>query len=338
MIEIFPSSPYAQLVSIEDEEQATAAPETVIQVAELDPDGNYGRFEVQPLEAGYGHTLGFTMERVLMRNIPGAAISGVKVEGLRPDHSTLPHAEESVLDFILNVRKVVVQAEGSIESKARLRIAGPGPVTAENIVLPESVSIINPDLKLLTLEGQDSSFAAEFDISTGTGYALGPNAMGKDGVINVDAVYTPVRNVNFIIEPTRVGRRTDFEKLTLEIWTDGSIEPTDAVQAAGQILTEMYFRFAQCGTDAEMDNGAQMTDVSAEHYHVPIEQLKLSNRTQNALLRAGFQVVGEVLGTSVEDMYQIRNFGAKSFYEIVTTLAERGFMPKGHHFEEHLED
>ena len=336
MIEIFPSSPYAQLQSIDAEEQESE-PEPRVSILEYDRAGNYTRLSTEPLPSGYGNTLGNALKRALVRNVPGSAIFSINVLGLNPTDEKVPGAEESVLDFILNTRKVVVVSISNEIQVAVLDVSGKRRVTARDIVCPVGLSVVNPDAHLLALNAEDSSVYVEFQINKGTGYNLGETQMSEDGKFYVDAVYTPVRRVNTIMEPTRVGRRTDFEKMTLEVWTDGSIDPIESVNLAGCILRDSFLRISKAGLQ-DVEGDGYLAAISPELYAMAIERLPISNRILNALKRNKLNMVGEVLEQSTESLTSLRNFGAKSLHELITVLNDNGCIPPKHPFIDFLNE
>ncbi len=336
MLTVFPSSPYAELMLIDADEQRTIEPEASVIVEEYDEPGHYARLVTEPLPLGYGNTLGNALKRVLSRNVPGSAISALEIKGLSEGDETVPGADDTVLDVILNTRRIVVDSSSEEPQKAVLNASGVTRVCAKDIACPEGVRIVNPDTYLMTLSSKESSVCVEFEISRGTGYKLRGNRIGEDGRVLVDSVYTPVRKTNLIIEPTRVGRRTDFEKLSIEVWTDGSVDPVESVTIAGRILRDSFLRISKSGNDGSANGLGPATLIMPELYSVDVTSLPLSSRTINALKRNGVHFVGNVLEMSPESLLSIRNFGVKSIHELFVILNTSGYMPEEHPFREHI--
>lgn len=307
-------------------------PKPQLRIAEV--TDTYGKFVLEPLPRGFGVTLGNPMRRVLLSSLRGAAITWVRIDGVLNEYSTLPHVKEDVLEFLQNVKAVRLRPLSDIAGRLQLSATGPGEVTAGDIVAPAELEIINPELHLAWLDSGEGRLRAEFNVELGTGYA--PAQQGNDlpiGTLNVDAIYSPVRKVNFAVELTRVGQVTDYERLVLEVWTDGTMAPTDAVRQAGAIVTEHLGAFVRAGM-VEEAAGLTVSGVAAtlplDVYNMPIERLELSSRTFNCLKRAGINKVGEVLERTRAELERIRNFGEKSFTELVSRLQERGLpLPEG---------
>ena len=302
----------------------------------LDGDGArdaYGRFVIEPLEAGVGHTLANPIRRVLYSGLEGAAVTSVKIEGVQHEYQTVPNIKEQVTEILLNVKAIRLRTEVDMPGKLRLDVAGSGRVTAADIMLSADFEVVNPELHIATLEDDNAKLSLELNVERGKGYQEARVSEGMPiGVLPVDAVFTPIRKVSYSVKPARVGRRTDFESLVIEIWTDGSISPTEAIKDAANILVSRFFLFvnfqngAEAGAEGEAAPSAQ---IPPEHYSYLVERLQLSSRTLNCLKRAGVDSAGAVLEMSREDLLKIRNFGEKSYTELYDKLRENGLLPPG---------
>ena len=312
-------------VAPEEEEPIPGPQITVVYV-----DDRYGKFVAEPLPQGYGMTLGNPLRRVLYSSLPGTAVTWVKIESILHEYATIPHVKEEVSEFLLNVKGVRLRSEVDRPGKLRLEVAGQGEVCAGDIMASSDFEVVNPELHLATLDSDQARLSVEFNVERGTGYAQASRGDGLPiGVLPVDAIYTPVRKVNFTVEDVRVGQRTDFERLVLELWTDGSITPVDALRQAGNILVAQFFLFANAQQEDE-DGGERppiALRVSPEHYNVLVERLDLSSRTLNCLKRASIDKVGQILEMKKADLLQIRNFGEKSLNELYGRLRELDLLP-----------
>ncbi|MDY6916778.1 MAG: DNA-directed RNA polymerase subunit alpha [Chloroflexota bacterium] len=286
----------------------------------------YGRFVAEPLERGFGTTLGNAMRRVLLSSLPGAAVTWVKIEGVQHEFSVLPHMKEDVVEFILNVKALRLRPLSSASGRMTLEARGEGGIVAGDINPSADFEIVNPDLHLATLDSSDAELNVEFNVEQGKGYVPAGHSDGLPiGVIPVDAIFSPTRKVNYTVEHTRVGQVTSFERLILEVWTDGTISPIDAVSQAARILVEKAHLFYDLAYREEWGVEKAGVALQAEQYNVPIEQLGLSVRTFNCLKRAGITKVGELLERSDEDLLKIKNLGQKALEEVRTQLREHGF-------------
>ena len=290
----------------------------------------HGRYEIEPLEEGYGVTVGNALRRILLSSLPGAAITSVKIDGIRHEFSDIPYAREDVTEFVLNLKKVRLKSFATGPITLELDVQGAREVTAGDISVPSQVEIVNPDQYLLTLDGDEGMVRAEMTVEQGKGY------LGLDGretaaidTILIDAIFTPTRRVNYFIERKRVGPLTNFERLVLEIWTDGTIDPSDALSRSAEILTHYFQQVADFGRDlAAPERPAKISNqaLPAQVYDLLIEQLDLTPRAYNSLKRANITKVGELLEMSEEELLSIRNFGRKSLDEVRERLAQRGFL------------
>ncbi len=309
----------------EEEEPVPSAEVTVVEEGE-----RYGKFVVEPLPKGYGMTLGNPLRRVLYNSLPGTAVTWVKIEGALHEYATIPHVKEEVVEILLNVKEIRLRSEVDRPGKLRLEVAGRGEVCAGDIMASADFDVVNPELHLATLDSDEARLSVEFNVERSVGFAEGSRSDGLPiGVLPIDAIYTPIRKVNFTVSDLRVGQRTDFEQLQVEIWTDGSVTPVEAMRQAGNILVERFFLFANTRSAAEEGSGAtpMSLKISPEHYNVPVERLELSSRTLNCLKRAGINKVGEVLEMKSLDLLEIRNFGEKSLTELYERLREMSLLP-----------
>ena len=294
-----------------------------------DDDANYGKFIVEPLERGYGTTLGNSLRRILLSSLPGAAVTSVKIDGILHEFSTIPGAKEDVTEIILNLKKLAVRLSGA-ESTKRVIInaVGPKEVTAADIISDADMEIFNPDLHIATLE-ENASLVMEINLANGRGYV--PAEQNKTestpiAVIPVDSIFTPVAKVNFTVENTRVGQVTDYDKLILEIWTDGSITPEEGVSIGAKIMQEHLNLFVQLTDDTEsMEIMVEKEEDQKEKaLEMTIEELELSVRSFNCLKRAAINTVEELTHKSEDDMMKVRNLGKKSLDEVKLKLEELG--------------
>ncbi len=295
-------------------------------------NANRSRFVISPLEPGYGYTLGNSLRRVLLSSIPGAAVTQIQVDGARHEFSTLPGMVEDIVEFVLNVKNIVVSSDIDEPVTIVLNKSGAGVVTAGDITVPAGIEIHNPELHLATLN-EDGKLSVSFTVEAGRGYvsAMHNNSADKAiGVIPVDSIYSPVLRVTYKVEFTRVGQRTDFDKLVLDIETKPVISPKTALASAGKTLVSL---FQVAASEDETAEGIELppsaTDIYAtEQLGTPIEQLDLTVRSYNCLKREGVHTVGELLSRSEADLMDIRNFGAKSIDEVKAKLQSLGLSLK----------
>ena len=296
-------------------------------------DGAYGMVAVEPLERGFGQTIGNPLRRILLSSTPGTAITWVRIEDVVHEYMAIPGVKEEVMELLLNIKGIRIRSHHSRPGKLRLNVKGPGRVCAGDIEADDGFDIVNPDLHLATLDDEDTGLEIQFNVEQGVGYrAAQPGEDGSSiptGALPVDAVFSPVRKVNFRVEPTRVGQNTNYERLLLEVWTDGAIRPVEAVQHAADKLYGLFFLFRNLEVKAEQGAERLPRVISPEVYQTPIERLELSPRTLNCLKRANINRVGEVLEKSDEDLLKIRNFGEKSLFELHEKLAEHGITGGG---------
>ena len=308
----------------EEEEPIVANPR--ISVAEASE--SYGKFVIGPLDPGYGVTLGNPLRRVLYNSLSGSAITWVKIEGTLHEYSNIDNVKEEVSDILLNVKNLRIRTESEAVGQRRLVTRGEGKITAGGITPSSEITVVNSDQHIATLDSADAELDMVLNVDHGKGYKVADSSEGHPiGVIPIDAVFTPVRKVNYTINQTRLGQRTDFEELHLEVWTDGSKYPVEAVIEAANILVNQFFLFTKAEDAQEGSDGVSM-DIPAEHYNMTVEELELSSRTLNCLKRASLNKVGEVMEKSKSELLDIRNFGEKSYRELYDRFRELEILPE----------
>jgi DNA-directed RNA polymerase subunit alpha len=295
-----------------------------IRIESDEPD--YAHIVAEPLEKGFGTTLGNSLRRVLLSSLPGAAISSVRIEGVEHEFSTIDGMKEDVTEFLLNLKEVRLRAFADRHARLFLEVGGPGEVTAAQIETTADYEIVNPDLVLATLDNKDASLVVDMNVETGRGYLPATVSEGLPiGVIPVDAIFTPVRRVNFRVSNTRVGQETDFDRLDLEIWTDGTMDGQQSLSMASEILREQLLEFQLLVGEVPVVAAVAEELEVPEGYDMPIEQLQLSVRAYNCLKRSSLMTVGAVLEKSEEELLALRNFGEKSYMELRDKLVNSGF-------------
>jgi DNA-directed RNA polymerase subunit alpha len=310
-----------------------AIPDVTPQLETEDETEVYGRFVAEPLQPGYGITLGNALRRTLLSSLEGAAIYSVRIEQVQHEFSTIPGMQEDVTEFLLNAKEIRLQAIADRPGSLTLDAQGPGEVTAGDIAVPADFEIVNPELHLATLDSKDARLNVEFNVRLGKGYVPAGTLEGMPiGTIPVDAIYSPVRKVNYRVEKTRVGQSTDFDRLILEVWTDGTISPTDALGQSADILIDEFSLFTQnirpvptwTGGDTGIGGGTKTPGDG--RWNTPIEDLQLSVRAYNCLKRSGLMTVGQVLEKSEDELLSLRNFGRKSYDELRDRLIELSYV------------
>ena len=305
-----------------------------IEIAEISEDNKYGRFVVEPLERGYGITLGNSLRRIMLSSLPGAAVSHVKIDGVVHEFSAIPGVKEDVTEIIMNIKELAIRNNSSSDEPkvAYIEFEGEGVVTAADIQVDSDIQILNPDLVIANLNGgADCKLYMELTITKGRGYVSSDKNKTEDtpiGVIAIDSIYTPVERVNLSIENTRVGQITDYDKLTLDVYTNGTLEPDEAVSLAAKVLSEHLNLFI------DLSEAAQQADVMIEKaddakekvLEMNIDELELSVRSFNCLKRAGINTVEELTNRTPEDMMKVRNLGRKSLEEVLAKLKELGLQ------------
>jgi len=292
---------------------------------------DYGKFVIEPLEPGFGITLGNSLRRVLLSALPGAAVTAVKVEGVQHEFSTIPHIKEDVIDFLLNVKELRLKALADRPGRLYLEAQGEGAVCAGDIAPSADFEVVNSELHLVTLDSPEAQLSVVFYVEHGKGYTPAGHGDGLPlGVIPVDAIFTPVRRVNYNVEKTRVGQVSNYDRLVLEVWTDGTVLPTDALSQSAEILTRHFSLFFDLGKAPVEGEKPAAPAIPPEQYEMPLEALELSARTFNSLRRSGITKVGELLERSKEDLLGLRSFGQKSLEEVWERLERMGLLtPEG---------
>jgi len=290
------------------------------------------RFVVEPLEPGFGYTLGNTLRRTLLARIPGAAVTTVQIEGVQHEFSTIPGVVEDIVDIILNLKQVVLRMDATESAQIMyLSAKGAGEVTAGDIKAPAGVEIVNPDLHIATLSST-GRLEIELTVERGVGYRSAEKNQATEviGIIPIDSIFSPVRKVTYQVEPTQVGQMTNFDRLVLDIETDGSLEPSEAVSSAGKTLRELLGLFADIGEGVGLELGdVAIAEPASPDLELPIEALDLSERPRNCLRRAQIETVGELVQKTADDLLSITNFGHKSLEEVVAKLDELGLSLTG---------
>ena len=302
-----------------------------IETEELSNDNTYGRFMVEPLERGFGTTLGNSLRRVLLSSLPGVAPKSIKIDGVVHEFSTIPGVKEDVTEIVLNIKGLIAKLHCEGPKTVEISAEGPCSVTADSIKCDSEVEILNPDLHIATL-GEGAKLYMEIVLDEGRGYVSGERnkqnmPQGVIGELAVDSIYTPVLKVNFNVEPARVGQRIDFDKLTLEVWTNGVITAQEAVSLAAKILTDQLNLFVDLSEKGKaMDTIVEKSGSDdAQVLKMTIEELDLSVRSFNCLKRAGINTVEDLVSKSEEDMMKVRNLGRKSLEEVIWKLAQLGY-------------
>ena len=301
-----------------------------IETAEIKSDGTYGRFVLEPLERGYGTTLGNSLRRVLLSSLPGVAVTSIKIDGVQHEFSTIPGVKEDVTEIVLNIKGLIAKIHGEAPKSVYIEAEGECEVTAGDIKADSEVEILDPGMHIATLS-QGAKLYMEIVIDRGRGYVPSErnkqNLQSTIGVIPVDSIYTPVLKVNYTVENTRVGQITDYDKLTLEIWTDGTISAKEAVSLGAKVLNEHLNLFIDLSEEAyNTEIMVEKDDKGKEKVlEMTIEELDLSVRSFNCLKRAGINTVEDLINKSEDDMMKVRNLGRKSLEEVVEKLKNLGF-------------
>jgi len=306
---------------------------------------NYGRFIISPLESGYGLTLGTALRRVLLSSLPGAAVTSIRVSDVHHEFSAIPGVREDMTQLILQVKQLRLRLVDAESARLRLEHRGEGTVTAADIICPPEVEIVNTDLYLFTVDASDAHLEIEFEVQSGRGYSPAEERGRLPiGELPVDGIYSPIRRVNFDVERARVGQRTNYDKLVIEIWTDGTVRPEDALSQSAQILmkhltviggVQAFTQDFNDGTELE----PEPSGFKRELFEKPIEELDLSVRVFNSLKRTGITTIGDVLDMlkrGPDAMLAIRNFGEKSLDELVDKLREKGYLTEGTEISEFI--
>ena len=302
-----------------------------IEIAEISEDNRYGKFVVEPLERGYGTTLGNSLRRIMLSSLPGSAVSYVKIKGVLHEFSSIPGVKEDVTEIIMNIKELAIKNNSSSNEpkQAYIEYVGEGVVTAADIHVDSDIEILNPDLVIATLSGSEARFDMELTITNGRGYVGSDKNKKEDtsiDVIAVDSIYTPVERVNLTVENTRVGQITDYDKLTLDVYTNGTLAPDEAVSLAAKVLSEHLSLFIDLSENAKSaEVMVEKEDNEKEKVlEMNIDELELSVRSFNCLKRAGINTVEELTSKTPEDMMKVRNLGRKSLEEVLNKLKELG--------------
>ena len=304
-----------------------------IEVAEISEDKKYGKFVVEPLERGYGITLGNSLRRIMLSSLPGAAVSQIKIEGVLHEFSSIPGVKEDVTEIITNIKSLAIKnnSETKETKTAYIEFEGEGIVHASDIQTDQDIEILNPDLVIATLSGKDTKLYMELTITKGRGYVSADKNKHEDlpiGVIAIDSIYTPVERVNVTVANTRVGQITDYDKLTLDVFTNGTLVPDEAVSLAAKVLSEHLSLFIDLSENAKTAEimVEKEDDEKEKVLEMSIDELELSVRSYNCLKRAGINTVEELCNKTSEDMMKVRNLGRKSLEEVLAKLKELGLQ------------
>ena len=302
-----------------------------IEVAEISEDKKYGKFVIEPLERGYGITLGNSLRRIMLSSLPGAAVTHVKIEGVQHEFSSIPGVKEDVTEIIMNIKSLAIKnhSDSNEVKTAIIDFVGEGVVKASDIQADADIEIMNPDVTIATLSGKDAKLFIELSINKGRGYISADKNKHDDlpiGVLAIDSIYTPVERVNMTVENTRVGQVTDYDKLTLDVYTNGTLVPDEAVSLAAKVLSEHLSLFIDLSESAKVaEVMVEKEDGESEKIlEMSIDELELSVRSYNCLKRAGINTVQELINKTPEDMMKVRNLGRKSLEEVQAKIKELG--------------
>lgn len=300
--------------------------EPIFKIKEEKVTEEYGEFVIEPLEPGYGHTLGNALRRVLLVSIPGAAVTSVKISGAKHKFSTVPGLKENLVDFLLNIKGLNLRLLDSKEqSVVKLSVKGPKEITAKDLELPEDVEVINKDHYLGFLADKKAKLEVEFTVEKGMGYSLSDERkISTLGVIPTDAIYTPIRRVNYEVSATRVGRQTNLDKLTLQVWTNGVVKPREALDTAARILSAYFVQVFEPKSNVMPETVAAAAGIPDAVSRMTIDELDLPTRIYNSLRNGGIETIGQLLETPRKDLISMRNMGGKSIGVIEEKLKEKG--------------
>lgn len=302
-----------------------------LQVEKETLSSTYGKFVAEPFERGFGTTLGNSLRRVLLSSLQGAAIASVRIKGVQHEFSSIQGVTEDVTDIILNLKSVRLRLHGTDQTTIRIIHKGEGSVKAGDIVIPHNVEIMNPEQHIATC-GKDAVFEMELSVRTGKGYVSADRNRDEKapvGTIPIDAIFSPIIKVNFVVSNARVGQMTDYDKLTLEVWTDGSVKPEDAIAYAAKIVKDqmsIFINFDEDGEPVQLDEEAEDQSRVNENLYRTVDELELSVRSANCLKNAGIKLIGELVSKTEAEMLKTQNFGRKSLNEIKDILNEMGLV------------
>ncbi len=292
---------------------------------------NFGRFVAQPLEKGFGVTLGNSLRRVLLSYLPGAAVTRVRIEGIQHEFSSMPHVKEDVPEFLLNLKELRLIPVSGEEGVLTLEVSGEGRVSAADIKGSTDFEVANPELHLLTMDSADARVHVEMDVEIGEGYRQAePIGNLPVGTIPLDAIFTPIRKVNYSVAPIHVGKESSRQQLFLEVWSDGTLSPAEAVSRSAAILAEQFRPFVDYISMEQQKEEEQAVplDIPEGQYNMSVDQMNLSVRTMNCLRRGGIETVGQLISQSEKDLLALRNFGQKSMLELKERLDDMGLSMK----------
>ena len=299
-----------------------------VDIVELGEDYRYGKFVIEPLERGYGITIGNALRRILLSSLPGVAVNSIRIDGVLHEFSTVPGVKEDVTEIILTLKELSANIDGEGSRTLKIQAQGPCTVTGADIICPPDVEILNKDLVIATLD-DNAKFNMDINIDKGRGYVPAEENKTENmpiGVLPVDSIYTPVQKVSYHVENTRVGQKSDYDKLTLEVWTNGSINPQEGISLAAKVLVEhlnLFIDLTEHVSNVEIMVEKE-EDQKEKVLEMTIEELDLSVRSYNCLKRAGINTVEELANKSEDDMMKVRNLGKKSLEEVIQKLEERG--------------
>lgn len=303
---------------------------TLPRIKNTKTQGNYASYDIEPLEAGYGQTLGNALRRVLLSSLPGAAVTSIRIEGVQHEFQDVSGVLEDVTDIVLNIKKLRLRSFSEHPVTMRLEVNGEREVTAADIVAPSTVEIVNPELHIASLDSDNAHLDMELVVETGRSYVPADSKEDQPiGVIPVDAIYTPVQKVNYTVEHTRVGQMTNYDKIVLEVTTDGTITPDEALRQSADVLVRHFTLLANYRASLPEPEKVPLSSlpIPQKIYDTPIEELDLSVRAYNCLKRSNITKVGQVLSMNEEDLLGVRNFGEKSLQELRERLLARNFLP-----------
>ena len=299
---------------------------SIPKIESVEQNDKYGRFIAEPLDKGFGTTLGNGLRRVLLRYLPGAAVTNVRIEGIQHEFTAIPDVKEDVLDFLLNIKSLKIRALSGHNGKLYLEKEGQGEIHASDIAPSNDFEIVNPELYLAAIDAPKGHLAMEMDVEIGTGYQPAGSSVNLPiGTIPMDAIFTPVRKVNYSIEPVHLGRETSLERLILEIWTDGTLTPAKAISRGATILSEQLRPFVEYGRSTQEDERQVLRSaIPDDLFNMAVEKLDISVRAMNCLRRSGINTVGELISMDKKEISALRNFGQKSRMEVEEKLQSLG--------------
>ena len=306
-------------------------------ITATESEQNYASYDIEPLAAGYGMTLGNSLRRVLLSSLSGAAVTSIKIEGAQHEFQDIPGVKEDVTDIVLNVKKLRLRSLSDRPVTMRLEVTGGREITAADIQAPSTIEVINPDLYIASVDDPNGRFEMELVVEIGKGYVPAESKEDQPiGQIPVDAIFTPVQRVNYVVEHTRVGQMTNYDKIILQIWTDGTITPDEALRQASLVLVQHFQMIAEYNEPGVVETspqaieparGATSYQIPQKIYDMPIEELDLTVRAYNCLKRSNITKVGQVLTMNRDDLLAVRNFGEKSLQELEDRLIQRRLLP-----------